>query len=47
MINEEHVRAIVGYIADSEINAPIMIDYVRFLKNLIETDVGVNKERQK
>ena len=25
----------------------ILVDYIQFLKNLIETDVGVSKDRQK
>ena len=47
MISEDHISSIVGYIAEGEINAPILKDNLRFLKNLIETDVGVNKDRQK
>ena len=47
MISEDHVGAVVGYMAECRLDSEILIDYVKFLKNLIETDVGVSKDRQK
>ena len=46
-ISEDQISSIVGYIAEGEINPPIIKDYLRCLKNLIKTDIGDNKDMQK
>ena len=45
MVKQENVIQIVQYMTECEIDDTIMIDYIQFLKMLIETDVGVNKDR--
>lgn len=47
MVKPEHVIQIVQYMTQCAVDDTIMIDYIQFLKMLIETDIGVNKDRQK
>ncbi len=47
MVKQEHVIQVVQYMTECPVDHPIMVDYIHFLKMIIETDIGVNKDRQK